>query len=441
MCRIRIPQMTVGIWLWAWIGIVFSALGQQSLPIAHRSPDDGQTVIGRRPEIVITLDANAGDWSAGQVYLTVDGMDVTSQVDIDGHTLRYRPAMDLQPGTHRVEVIVTDATGDPVATSGWTFYTRDLPFLQKADLQIRLSESFRRTVARENETVPAYVSQGNIGWQLDLSEGQFGTVSNGNVFVMDQEGPGTGSPTGKAVDLSNWTTRVTVGETFVEGGDVAVQLGELLTGGGFARRGVQGRITFLGTEVRLFRVDPQPVLGFRNLLGLQDPNRRVQGIALAHALLPDELLWLQVTYLEGEEQTVNAYSIGSLEGVRSGRSYGVLARTRWFQGRVTGEAEYVFSRMDDDVLDPFPQEGDRAWRVQFNARFGRLDLQGRYRIVGARFGSLANPGLPNDRAEAFGSVQLDFRPVRVGGTFHRQWDNLSRDVTRPRMVENLMMHQ
>lgn len=89
--------------------------------ITAATPDANGQVNSLRPNITTVFDDQGGTGvDSNEVRIQVDGKDVTSDATITSNLLAYRPAKELTPGKHDVQVEVRDVAGNR-ATKTWSF--------------------------------------------------------------------------------------------------------------------------------------------------------------------------------------------------------------------------------------------------------------------------------------------------------------------------------
>lgn len=307
------------------IGLVLisSVEAQVILPISSLSPNEGETVVGRKPVLRVTLTPAVPLLVPGQLLLSVDGVDVTPQVEIDERTVTYTPVSDLTPGAHSAELTTTDASGAPLGTASWSFVIRDYRTLAEGSMGVELSESFSAVAKKLEKGDPGWISQGNIRVFGTVAEDSFESSLDANIHVIDQQGPGTGGPTDSTADLSEWQFMTRYKDSHLNIGDVEVSESFFLTGeGGFYRRGFNGDTRVFDTDIHLFTVQAEQSIGFNNPAGVSNRNDMVYGGSVSRQILPDDALKLKGVFLKGKSLTADAYNVASVEGPANGTSYG-----------------------------------------------------------------------------------------------------------------------
>jgi len=86
-------------------------------------PLPDETVYVRRPEIIVRLRGRSTPIDLNSVRMRVNGQDVTSDLEIRGNQVTYRPAEELDLGRVHVEVTVRDRQGHSTVHE-WSFTER-----------------------------------------------------------------------------------------------------------------------------------------------------------------------------------------------------------------------------------------------------------------------------------------------------------------------------
>lgn len=436
------------------------AAGAEPPPIAELIPAPGSAVVGRRPTLIARLAQDATPPARGQVMVTIDGVDMTSQLEISGREIRLRPASALTPGPHEAVISLLDAQGQPRAPQSWPFTVRDFPAVQEGSLGIGLSGTYEYAVARLLGSDPRWTANANVHVDGRLAEGGFEATLLGDLRYLDQN-PGD-NPGGKRdIDLAGHLLTLLYNRDAFKGrlelGEIAVRETTLTTGASFARRGGQLAARVQETELHLFATDAVPLFGWENFTGVNDPNERVHGGSLSHGL-PDDRLVLKLTALGGRftpqrplgtgvlgqaaQLQQQAYNIGSAGGGFDATTYSIGLSSKLFDGKLRAEAEGAWSRRLlfsaaelGAVRDETGPHDDEAWRarVEGDALGVRAGLE--YQRVGNFFLSPGNPTLVADREEVALDFQTALGPVSWQFRLSRGHDNVRDSGALPSTTE------
>jgi hypothetical protein len=371
--------------------------------------------------------------------IAVDGMDVTSQVVRQPGRLTYRPASGLTPGPHTVTLIFPDLTsgeGEPIQ---WTFTIRDYSALEEGSLDVEGSLTYEQAARRVQGTDPHWNLGGNVKIGGRVSEGGVVATLDGNLRYIDAEGPGPPGP-GRTprnnFDLANFLFTFSKDPHKLQLGDVQVAESFLSTGSAFPRRGGLVSVKLLETEIHLFSVRSDSIIGFDHGLGVGDPDKRVQGASIARDLLSEKALRMKVTYLDGENAAPQSFNTGSAESGQRGDVLSVSASSSLFAQKLRTETEVAFSRFDDDVADEFGRRSDSGVRVKAEGTlWDRLNLGAEYQRIGLYFQSIANPNFVRDREGVTVSANTQWGPTRYTLGFSQAHDNIRGDPLLPRMEQ------
>jgi len=406
-------------------------------------PAPDTVVIGRRPPIEVVFPSDLPVGALDGVAVTVDGMDVTSQVMRQPGRITYRPASGLAPGPHMVTLMFPDSvsgSGEPIE---WSFKIRDYGPLEEGSLDVEGSLTYEQAARRVQATDPHWNLSGNVKVGGRVSERGVVVTLDGNLRYIDAEGPGPPGP-GRTprnnFDLANLLFTVSKDPHKLQLGDVQVMESFLSTGSSFPRRGGLLTADLFGTEVHLFSVRSNSIIGFDHGLGIQDPDRRIQGASIARDLLPDKALRMKVTYLDGENAAPQSFNTGSAEGGQRGDVLSVLTSSSLFGQRLRGEGEVAFSRFDADIADQFGRREDIGVRVKVDGTaWEKLNLGAEYQRIGLNFQSIANPYFVRDREGVTATANTPWGPTQYTLGFSWAHDNLRDDPLLPRTVQRTYM--
>ena len=414
-----------------------------SVEMLRFSPAPDSVVIGRRPSIEVGLPPDLPTPIETGAVIAIDGMDVTSQVVRQPGRFTYRPASRLTPGPHTVTLVFPDPTsgeGEPIQ---WAFTVRDYSALEEGSLDVEGSLTYEQAIRRIQGTDPHWDLNGNIKIGGRVSEGGVIATLDGNLRYIDAEGPGPPGP-GRTprnnFDLANALFTVSKDPHKLQLGDVQVTESFLSTGGSFPRRGGLLTADLLGTEVHLFAVRSDSIIGFDHGLGVNDPNKRVQGASIARDLLPDKALRMKVTYLDGENTAPQSYNTGSAEGGQRGDLLSISAASSLLGQQLRGQGEVAFSRFDDNIGDGFGRRSDSGLRFKLDGiMWERLNLGAEYQRFGLYFQSIANPNFVRDREGVTVSANTQWGPTQYTLGFSQVHDNVRDESLLPRMGQRSYM--
>jgi hypothetical protein len=402
-------------------------------------PPSDSVVIGRRPLIEVIFPSDLPAKVQDSVVVAVDGTDVTTQVTRQPGRLTYRPASGLKPGPHTVTLTFPDPAssgGEPIQ---WSFKVRDYAALEEGSLDVEGSLTYEQAARRLQETDPHWNLFGNVKVSGRASERGVVATLDGNLRYIDAEGPGPPGP-GRTprnnFDLADFLFTLSKDPHKLQLGDVQVTESFLSTGGSFSRRGGLLAADILGTEVHLFSVRSNSIVGFDYGLGVNDPNKRIQGASIARDVLPDKALRMKVTYLDGENASPQSFNTGSAEGGQRGDLVSASATSSLFGNKLRGEAEVAFSRFDANTADEFGRRSDSGIRVRMDTTlWEKLNLGAEYQRLGLYFQSIANPYFVRDREGFTLSANAPWGPTQYTLGFSQAHDNVRDDPLLPRIEQ------
>lgn len=402
-------------------------------------PAPESVVIGRRPQIEAIFPPDLPAKVQDSVVVAVDGTDVTTQITRQPGRLTYRPASGLKPGPHTVTLTFPDPAssgGEPIQ---WSFKVRDYGALEEGSLDVEGSLTYEQAARRLQGTDPHWNLAGNVKISGRASERGVAVTLDGNLRYIDAEGPGPPGP-GQTprnnFDLADFLFTVSKDPHRFQLGDVQVTESFLSTGASFPRRGGLLTVDLFGTEVHLFSVRSNSIVGFDYGLGIHDPDRRVQGASVARDLLPDKALRMKVTYLDGENASPQSFNTGSAEGGQSGDLFSVSATSSLFGQTLRSEAEVAFSRFDANIADEFQRRSDTGVRVKVDGTlWEKLNLGAEYKRIGLNFQSIADPNFVRDREGGAVLADTQWGPSRYTLGFSQEHDNVRDDPLLPRIEQ------
>jgi hypothetical protein len=442
-----------------------AALPSEAAPIESLEPSPGSVVVGRHPVVVARVRADAPAPSPGRVTLAIDGVDLSSQLEIEGREIRLRPASALAPGPHEAVLTLLDPEGQPSSSSAWRFSLRDYAALEQGTLGFVGSGSYEQAIHTVLATDPNWHASAEAQLEGQLVEGRLRGSEEFAVRYVKQ-GPGTPATKQNDFELSSQLLSAQYalegGEARFDLGDIGIRESALTTGSSFARRGSQIGGSFGAAQLRLFAADALPLFGFSNFTGLQDSDQRVQGGSLSYPLFGDTLR-VQATALGGRSFPRNplpqdvltpipptlpgqsppeAYNVGSSTGGLDAQTYSLALASDLLDGKLRAEAEGAWGKRvlfapnsSSPEKDSRGWQGDPAWRARVEGDFFGVRAGAEYQYVGADFASAANPTLVSDRRDALLDLQTSTGPAAWSLRAARGNDDVSGAAGTPRTTE------
>ncbi|MBI2876951.1 MAG: hypothetical protein HYY20_08720 [Candidatus Tectomicrobia bacterium] len=309
------------------------------------------------------------------------------------------------------------------------FATQDGESSEEKGLAAEFSGSMDEALSALEED-PRHRFQGNLRLFSPTLEKEFESTLKGDLRFVDEEDPGTDGPALQRADLGSWLFTLRYKRNQIEAGDLRLWESSLLTQPNLVRRGIRASTDLLGTELHLFTLHPQSILGLRRGAGGDLPKQRLQGASLSRQILPDGALRWKATFLTGEYRSPSDASAGS--------TYSLLATSSLFQGQLQGEGEVAFSRFALGSHPLSSPAGDHAWRIRVGGKTRRIHLDSEYQRVGRDFTSLAHPSLQKDQAGFTLSAYASLEPVGLALNFSQTHDNIEKSLLSPRVTQNLL---
>ena len=405
-------------------------------PISKIDPPPEGIVIGRQPLIEVTLAPEAFPFTPGFFNLTIDGADVTSQVEIEAQRIRLRLASSLNPGLHRAALTFIDLTGQPLEPINWVFTVRDYSGLAETSLNADTTLNVEYSPNKLKEKDPGWKSSINLKVQGRVQEGAFFASSDVNMRWTEQDI--ARGAAGKDGDLELTNGLITVGydKTRFEMGDVSVNQSFFTTGPSFARRGLKLTGELFGAQFGLFGVRPAPATGNRHFSGVADTEERVAGASLTVPVIGDQALRIGASVVNGRTESTTAATIGSSAQAGSeGTTYGLQLTSKLFQDKLRTEAEWAMSDANLGIGDQLGKQMDQAARFKLGADAFGFNFGAEYQRLGRDFISLANPALIRDREMATFDVGTRFGPTMWKLAYTWSHDNVRNDHDLPQATQ------
>lgn len=412
------------------------AQSDQPLPPATvqlLAPLDGETVIGRRPEIRAVFSGVP----PAELFVTLDGTDITPLLERSMTGFSFRPPRALPAGSHQLSITARDASGsESLVSSG--FSSRHGTNLLEAASQNEIGYTYDVALATHQypQGQPKQKLEGILRTESRIKTDHWNMSFSGGMRHVEQNTAPV-APLTRGVEATNWlfTLGYNRDTTSAEARYGDIQINETnYTVANLARRGGDLNISYESLRLHLFNVAGQQYFGFRGGTGLSaDTDRHISGVAGGVKLFEGRLD-IKGVYANGGEGG-NSYNIGSIAEAKKGSVAGGQITTDFFQGKLRSEMEYAQSDYDAGTSDLKGTVNDNAWRIRLGGNADTLTYEGQYEFVGADFTSIGNlSGVAKDRegASLRGGTQLGAHSVTAQISRHE--DNVSDDRERPRIV-------
>lgn len=380
--------------------------------------------------IVIRLPDGISSDELNNLYLELNGIDITQMVSLEGQDVIFTPASPQNPGSYALRLVKMGRGGTLVELSRWNFNVAgnaDLP----ADTSVRgTSELTYSYLAARDEGLDDGSDRHNLaGKGRFTASGQsgrwlFGAQGNGFVNTTNEQNPAdnnveVGEYLLSAERLSDTlATELKLGQHRLEADNLLMK--------NFSRRGASASFGINGdmATVTGFAMNPRRVVGNENFTGISDNEQRAEGVHASLTAIPDRVM-LESTLYRGE---------GRIFGFGSGTPDASTDEANGFQIGLRGvivpeqletRLQFARSNYDYDGSGASPNELDRAYRaaltyspfasgVTADGRVRKWTLEASYQRTGTYFRSMANTALDPDRnaytlksALLYGNLLLD----------------------------------
>jgi hypothetical protein len=393
------------------------------------TPLTGQEVIGKKPRIHVAIGV---PYAAGSLYVTLDGIDITSQVVAATDGLTYSPRQPLPGGQHVLSVSLR--TQDQLdLREDFSFGSRHTRSLQQFASGVRAGADAENLLDHREQQFASndYRLQGEMLYQLQAAQERWQAAVNTNLWYINQKLP-VFPPQRERLDLASYlisgSRRGTSLGLGAELGDVRV-LGTPRTFSTLARRGTNLGFEYRNLALTGFAVSSEQLFGFRGGTGIgTDPDSNIYGFTAGAGFLNNRL-HLRAVHSQGGEP-IRSYGFFSDSGASQGRVTGYVLRAQpWPSLNV--EAEYDQSQFDADPSDQFASRSDDAYGLRvsgqknvFNYQLGYEHLGADYRVIGGY--------VPSDQENVAASGGLQLGRHSFNGTARHQRDNVDEDPARSR---------
>lgn len=428
-------------------------------------PDGGVRLSDGAIRIILPpdLDVKIMEWLA----LELDDIDVTQIVVLEGNQVVLTPPQPLSYGEHRLRLVQYDPDRNILERGVWTLDIRQSANFRKASFESNASLNATYRAADgdiDKAALPAHL-QGTGSAQLQGTFAKGNWEVTGTVPLIYNSLPELPTVDSEEVDATNTAlNKFEVADFLFTGkaGPLFLNIGhhavgpESLVMQQFNRRGLSvsaksKQNMVIGTT---FAMRTEPIIGFRQGLGIADSDKRVTGaIVTARPLqaAPDKLA-LTATYLHGEGADQSGEGVVGDGLFTEGDAWSVAAESLLLNNRLRLRGEYAGTRFDFDgpntgsgkenddavalLVDYSPWTDKKVKNRPMNWQLGM-----EYKNIGTFFHSLANPGLPADKELMRGFTSLDWAGLNLQASLGREEDNVNDINILPRTRKDLITVQ
>ena len=421
------------------------AAREQGPVIRMVTPVAGAEVLSRHPDIQAEF---VSPVDRDSLLVMLDDNDITATAEITDRGFRCRVPILLTAGSHSL-YIAGNSTDGPFEQE-ISFVSRQYSAIDEASTSNEWTVNMQAVNSHSNHG-DDYVStslDSTLQHSSMVKKGNWQVRVTGNLRLLEQNHPGaigenTSSENGQndaygprettsdtlahnqgSIDperqgldlntlLMNARYQGTAMHTSFELGDLQI-VESRNTIESLARNGGQLGFEYHNLYLNGFSVFGNDTFGLHDGFGIGfNDDDHLYGFSGGVHLL-DKRMDIKSFFMEGGQQE-NSYSSWSQEQGNSGKVYGLLLTTDFFESRLTSEFEYDRSDFDPNTGDTFGADRDEAWRLEVG---GRQDLYN-YDITYERFGPDYDlPGNLSPKKDyagltGSGSVQYDVYAVSI----------------------------
>jgi hypothetical protein len=369
----------------------------------------------------------------------LDSLDVTPILTLEGREIVVRPPRPLATGSHRLSLTQYREQGEPLDRGAWSFAVG-----QAIAYQVRADASLAATYRVDTsdvpqETLPAHTLTADGSLRLEGSAGTDAWQVSGTADGIYTSQPPEGVDSFQG---GNYLATVRVGSVTGQVGQIDPQLDSAIIRS-FQRRGASLGYASGGQQVQAsaFALRAEPVIGFKEGLGIHDADNRVFGGALTLRPFGAHPAWLALTgiYLTGKQGADPGVAVVDQSAASEGSAWSLGFVSGLFNQRLRLKGEFASAKFDPDRTDETlaakrdeAYGGAAVWDAVRDAKLGESPLSwtfgAEYQRNGASFKSIANAGIPTD-------LQLEkiFTRLGIGGlsgevVLGREHDNVEGDA-------------
>lgn len=395
--------------------------------IIFTSPDNGVTIISKKPVIECSIEAS---YQRESLYVLLDQTDVSDLAVFTNKGFSIKPFLVLPAGQHRVYVSFEDEYGQ-LHEGEISFTSRQSEPFETAVSNNSISAVYSRVIAKTGDAKSRPLSdwgvEGNLSTENTIAQDSYKVSLQANARYIDQE-KGLEEPLEKGVELVDFLLKgdVDAGGASLSGaiGDVSIE-GTEYTIGSLSRRGVTLGASSVHYNLNGFSVKSQ------NTYGNNDGDH-LSGV-IGGARFFDEEVKVTTIYVNGRKDAdVSSYNIWPTPSDTDGDAYGFEVVTDFFENMLITRVEAGFSDYDSDTTDDFGSESDTMYMGQLSGAIDFLDYNFLYEHIGTDY-KVVTSSLQGDREGFRGSTGFSFADQYLSFTVGKYNDNLDEDPAIARL--------
>jgi hypothetical protein len=406
--------------------------------IAASRPEQGATVTGRKPKIVVEF-ASAVD--LGSLVAVLDGTDVTQVAGITPLGLEYVPVVTLAPGAHTLAITARDASGAEVSGT-LSFASRHTRAFEEVGAGAELGLNYEYAVRKPERllTGPDAKFEANLTAAAKGRNGGLTVAANANLAYLQLQ-PAT--PTGAGVEPYPPEEEVNLMDYLVsaayERGNAGLtaEVGTLQvdqtqrTISGLSRRGTRVAGRAGAFDASAFVISGESSIEFKDPAGMGGTDDHLYGVT-AGAGFFDRALTLRGIYVKGGETGNSPGVAGAVP--REGEVFGVVVGVDPFAGKLRLDLEADRSSTDADESAESAKLEDDAWSARASGTSGVFGYEAGYERRGRDFQPIGNLQLEPDRQIYTLGASATLPAWRVAVNGSRTEDNVEDDLALPQVA-------
>ena len=376
----------------------------------------------------------------------LDDIDVTALAALDGSDIVITPAQPIAFGAHTLRLVEYTPDGGIAERGQWSFELRKSAAFRDAHLQANVTLNATERVAHHNVDTTIGPLQGNgaalvqgavanESWQ---AKGSASFIANSQTSQMPLQG--------SHIDIGQYLLSAQRGAVSASVGDHPALGPDSLVMQNFARRGVSVDVAN-GNAARVtgFSMSATPLIGSRNLSGVQDSQNRIDGmVATLYPVSgrPDALA-LSGTYVDGKSTGANGAGVAGVGLASDGHAASLVADAQLLDRllRLRGEAAHSSADFDGAGIGLEPQSGHAysglanymPWHsTQVLGQPLVWNIGAQKKLLSTFFQSPANPGAIADRDMGQLFSGLNWYGLNLQAAAAKEHDNVDELALLPR---------
>lgn len=370
------------------------------------------------------------------LVLELDDIDVTPIVKRKRGVLILTPPQPLRLGKHELRLVEYATDGSILERGNWHFEVRQTSWFREAKLQANTNLTLSHRIDDDGLTDPPSRdnARGGASMQSAVADGNWRATGAVDFIYNSDE---TQLTREEHVDLGHFLFTGDSRPAEVKAGH-HTPVPDSLIAQGFNRRGFSTTVSSAGggNTLTAFRMRTENIGGFRDGLGVGQPDKRTEGVTVTVRPFStqQEALVITATHLFSEGSELGDNESGD-EFISGGKARSLVLDSHLLGRRLRLRGEVAQTEYDFDGLDTgFEGEKDdaRAWLVVYApneklildypllAQFGVENKR-----IGTFFKSQANPGAVADRDLFRGFGSLNWAGLDLQVSSGRERDNVN----------------